>query len=165
MDNTALYKLTYGVFMLATQADGVKNGCITNTCIQVANDPVRIAVSVINTNYTCELLKKSGVFTLSLLDNTCSYQTIAHFGMQSGRNVDKMAPLHAKVLGDNPPLTYADYHAKLKPKPEKPAEDKKIVAWKCKICGYIYEGETLPADFVCPLCGHPADDFEPVYEN
>lgn len=206
MDNTALYKLTYGVFMLATQADGVKNGCITNTCIQVANDPVRIAVSVINTNYTCELLKKSGVFTLSLLDNTCSYQTIAHFGMQSGRNTDKMAPLplpvdgngvpymgwascavisakvvssedlgthtlfvaevtDAKVLGDNPPLTYADYHAKLKPKPEKPAEDKKIVAWKCKICGYIYEGETLPADFVCPLCGHPADDFEPVYEN
>ena len=32
----------------------------------------------------------------------------------------------------------------------------------CKVCGYIYEGETLPPDFICPICGHPASDFEPV---
>ena len=49
---------------------------------------------------------------------------------------------------------------------EKPAiepKEKKIVGWSCKICGYYYEGETLPEDFICPLCKHPASDFEPIY--
>ena len=70
----------------------------------------------------------------------------------------------AKVLSDNPPLTYADYQSDVKPKPEKVDKEKKIVGWKCKICGYIYEGETLPSDYICPLCGHDASDFEPIYE-
>ena len=70
MDKKALYDLSYGVFMLATKADGKVNGCITNTCMQVASDPVRVAIACINANYTCELLKKSGVFSLSMLDKT-----------------------------------------------------------------------------------------------
>ena len=72
MDKKALYNLSYGVFMLATRSGNVVNGCITNTCIQVANNPVRIAISVLNSNYTCNLIKESGNFTLSLLDQTCS---------------------------------------------------------------------------------------------
>ena len=46
----------------------------------------------------------------------------------------------------------------VKPKPQAPAEKK--VGWVCKICGYVYEGEELPPDFVCPLCKHGAADFE-----
>ncbi|MFA5283935.1 MAG: hypothetical protein WC366_05480 [Bacilli bacterium] len=43
---------------------------------------------------------------------------------------------------------------------EKKPENKKIIhRWKCKICGFIYEGEELPKDFHCPVCGHPASDF------
>ena len=205
MDNKALFKLSYGVFMLASKADGKTNGCITNTCIQVANNPTRIAISVINTNYTCDLVKKSGKFTLSILDETCTFDTIKYFGMQSGHKVDKMSGINfpedsqgipylgwnccsvlsgkvvdsidlgsytlfiaelvdAKLINDNAPITYADYQDHIKPKPEKKAEDKKVKAWKCKICGYIYEGSELPKDFLCPLCGHGADDFEPVYE-
>ena len=91
MDKKALYNLSYGVFMLATRSGNVVNGCITNTCIQVANNPVRIAISVLNSNYTCDLIKESGIFTLSLLDQTCSFETIRHFGFQSGRDVDKFA--------------------------------------------------------------------------
>ena len=72
----------------------------------------------------------------------------------------------AKVVSQNAPLTYADYQANVKPKKsDAPAPSKKIVAWKCKICGYVYEGPELPADFECPICGHPAEDFEPVYEE
>lgn len=145
--------------MLATRSGNVVNGCITNTCIQVANNPVRIAISVLNSNYTCDLIKESGIFTLSLLDQTCSFETIRHFGFQSGRDVDKFANItapadenavpylgwqtcsvlsakvvsrqdlgthtlfiaevtDAKLLSDNPPLTYADYQAHVKPKPE-----------------------------------------------
>lgn len=91
MDKKALYKLSYGVFMLASSADGRSNGCITNTCMQVASNPTRIAIAVINTNYTCEFVKKSGKFTLSLLDQTVTFDTIKYFGMQSGRDVDKLS--------------------------------------------------------------------------
>ena len=71
----------------------------------------------------------------------------------------------AKLLSNNPPLTYADYQAHVKPKPEQKKEDKKIIGWRCKICNYVYEGSNLPEEFTCPLCGHGADDFEPIYEN
>ena len=65
------------------------------------------------------------------------------------------------ILSDVPSATYAYYHANIKPKPEKKTEGGKTV-WRCTICGYEYEGEELPADFICPLCKHPASDFEKV---
>ena len=63
----------------------------------------------------------------------------------------------ANVLSNAPSMTYAYYHANVKPKP---AAKKK--GYVCKICGYVYEGDPLPEDFVCPLCKHPASDFEPI---
>lgn len=206
MDKKALYNLSYGVFILTTKSGDKKGGCVTNTCMQVANNPVRIAISVLNSNYTCDLLKESGVFALSLLDQTCSFETIKHFGFQSGRDVNKFENLttpsdcngvpyinwhscgvlsgkvleqhdlgthtlfiaelvDAKLLSDNAPLTYADYQSHVKPKPAEKAADKKIVGWRCKICGYVYEGSELPKDFLCPLCGHDVEDFEPIYEK
>ena len=205
MDNKALFKLSYGIFMLATK-DGEKiNGCITNTCIQVANDPTRVAISVLNSNYTCDLIKNSGVFAISILDKNCTFDTIKHFGYQSGRDVDKFADINAsfdengipyltenvssvvtgkvlekhelgthtlfiaevtdaRMITGEAPLTYDYYQSNVKPKPAAVNAEKKIKAWRCKICGYIYEGSDIPKDFVCPLCGHGAEDFEPVYE-
>ncbi len=61
----------------------------------------------------------------------------------------------AKILSEAPSITYSYYHKYTKPKPEAP----KKKGWICTICGYIYEGEELPADFVCPLCKHGAADF------
>ena len=66
----------------------------------------------------------------------------------------------SRVLGRDPSLTYAYYHAHVKPRP-KPAPEKKK-GFVCNICGYIYEGDTLPEDFICPLCKHPASDFSPL---
>ncbi|MDD6225568.1 MAG: ferritin family protein [bacterium] len=66
----------------------------------------------------------------------------------------------AKVLSDEKSLTYDYYHKNIKPKPKVQASAK--VKWVCKICGYIYEGENLPDDFVCPLCKHGAADFEKI---
>ena len=62
------------------------------------------------------------------------------------------------VLSEQPAMSYSYYHANVKPQPEQPA----AAGWRCKICGYIYEGEELPADFVCPLCKHGAEDFEKI---
>jgi flavorubredoxin/flavin reductase (DIM6/NTAB) family NADH-FMN oxidoreductase RutF/rubredoxin len=55
-------------------------------------------------------------------------------------------------------LTYTYYQDNIKPRPAR--NEKKKVGWICKICGYIYEGEVLPKDFICPICKHPASDFE-----
>ena len=66
--------------------------------------------------------------------------------------------LDGAVLNAKLSCSYAHYHAEIKPKPKK-AEKKQ---WECRICGYVYEGEELPADFVCPLCKHGPEDFERV---
>ena len=67
-----------------------------------------------------------------------------------------------EVLTDVPSATYAYYQSDIKPKPEKVAAGKTV--WRCTVCGYVYEGEDIPADFICPLCKHPASDFEKVMQ-
>ena len=64
----------------------------------------------------------------------------------------------ARVLSDRETMTYNYYQANVKPKPQ--TQGKK--GYVCKICGYVYEGDKLPEDFVCPLCKHPASDFEEI---
>lgn len=66
-----------------------------------------------------------------------------------------------EMLSSETSATYAYYQASIKPKTETAAVSGKTV-WKCSVCGYIYEGEELPADFICPLCKHPASDFEKI---
>ena len=67
----------------------------------------------------------------------------------------------AEVLRDEPSVTYAYYFEHIKPKPQPKIEEEKH-GYVCKICGYVYEGETLPPDFICPLCKHGAEDFEKI---
>lgn len=62
-----------------------------------------------------------------------------------------------EILSDVPSATYAYYFSNIKPKPEAAPKKK---GWICTICGYIYEGEVLPPDFICPICKHPASDFK-----
>ncbi len=64
----------------------------------------------------------------------------------------------ARVISDKETMTYTYYHENVKPKPE--TDGKK--GYVCKICGYVYEGDVLPDDIVCPLCKHGAADFEPI---
>jgi len=66
----------------------------------------------------------------------------------------------AFVLSGEPSATYQYYFDRIKPKPQPPKNDKK--GFVCKICGYVYEGDTLPDDYICPLCKHGAEDFEPL---
>ena len=68
--------------------------------------------------------------------------------------------VEARKLSDVPSITYAYYFAHTKPKPQPTTEPKK--GYVCKICGYVYEGDSLPEDYVCPLCKHGAEDFEPL---
>lgn len=63
----------------------------------------------------------------------------------------------SKVMSSKETMTYSYYQKNVKPKPEN-----KKKGWICKVCGYVYDGEELPEDFVCPLCKHGASDFEKV---
>ncbi len=198
----ALYKLSYGLFVVTAKDDTKDNGCITNTVIQASGVPNRIALSVNKANLTHDMILKTGVLNVSVLTEDAPFALFRRFGFQSGRDVDKFAddpdaarsanglmyvPKYAnalisgrvmqtvdcgshtlfvcditecRALSDRPSVTY-DYYAKhIKPKPQ-PAEEKKK-GWVCTICGYVYEGDPLPSDFICPLCKHPASDFEPL---
>ena len=215
VDSKALNSISYGLFALFTN-DGVRdNACIINTAAQVTSSPLAISICVNNANYSAETIKKTGVFNVSVLDESAKFDIFKKFGFASGRDTDKVSDVsfvsssvnglkylteqsnafisakvvshvdlgthtlfiaevtEAQIISDTPSATYAYYHKNIKParsaqpaaeqKPEKAAETvKKTVGWSCKICGYYHEGEELPADFVCPLCKHPASDFEPV---
>lgn len=204
MDNTALFNISYGLYVIQTSVNGKSNGCIINTCNQIANSPTRIAVSLINDNYTTELLKKSYICKITILDKTVTYDFIKIFGLNSGRDIDKYryvcsrvdengirytdshacSVLTCKVIGSHDltshtmficevinaektstfePITYAYYQNNMKPEVIIDGS-RKIKAWRCKICGYVYEGAELPIEFACPLCGHSKSDFEPIYE-
>lgn len=67
----------------------------------------------------------------------------------------------AQILREEPSVTYAYYFEHIKPKPQPKIEEEKH-GYVCKICGYVYEGDELPADFICPLCKHGVEDFEKI---
>ena len=66
-----------------------------------------------------------------------------------------------EVLSNIPSVTYDYYQNNIKPENVGKTEDGQTI-WRCRICGYEYVGEELPDDFICPLCKHPASDFEKV---
>ena len=200
IEKEAMYKLTYGLFVLTTTDGEKQNGCIVNTVSMITDSPKRITVFVNNGNYSAELLKKTGIFNVSVLTESAPFDIFKQFGFSSGRDTDKFAggryatsenglyylPEHtnavlsakvvdsydygshtlfvaevteAKTLSSEKSVSYEYYLNHIKPKPEakKESAGKK---WVCKICGYVYGGEELPPDYICPICKHPAEDFE-----
>lgn len=205
IEKEAMYKLTYGLFMLTTTDGQKQNGCIVNTVSMLTDNPKRIVVFVNKANYSEELLKKTGVFNVSVLTESAPFEIFKQFGFQSGRDTDKFAGgryevsanglyylpeyanavlsakvidhydydthtlfvaevTEAKKLNDEKSVTYEYYQSNIKPKPQAAKSEEKSGKgkWVCKICGYVYEGDELPADFTCPWCKHPAEDFERV---
>lgn len=194
---SAIFKLTYGLFVLSAKDGDKDNGCIINTALQVTDSPLQLSITLNKANYTHEMIKKTGKFNLSVLSQETPFSVFQHFGMQSGKDVNKFAGkvprtengivyvedvanavlsvdvnntvdvgthtifigelTEDKILSDVPSASYQYYFDHIKPKPE---EKKK--GYICKICGYVYEGEKLPEDFVCPVCKHGAIDFEPL---
>lgn len=204
LDPTALFTLSYGLYVLTAREGDRDLGCIVNTVTQLTENPTRIALSVNKQNFTNEVIQRTGVFNISVLTEAATMDLFRHFGFQSGRDVDKFAgrtdpasenglryiggPANALISGkveqaidcgthmlyialvtearklsDAPSMTYAYYFANVKPRPQpKPAQEKPRRGFVCRICGYFYEGDELPPDFICPLCKHGAADFEPV---
>ncbi|MCL2022916.1 MAG: flavin reductase [Oscillospiraceae bacterium] len=199
MDTNALFKLSYGLFVLSAKDGGKQNGCIINTVTQVANEPLLISIAVNKENLTHDMIEKNGVFNISVLSEDVPFSVFEHFGFQSGKDTDKFAGFEqraasenglfylsqwanslisakvtssmdcgshtlflaqiteARILSDGKSVTYQYYFDHIKPAPAT-----KKTGFVCKICGYIHQEDTLPDDFVCPICKHPASDFEKI---
>ena len=104
--------------------------------------------------------KRSPNGVLYITQNTNSYMSAyVKQEIDLGTHTLFIAQLvEAETLSEEPTVTYTYYQNNIKPKPQK--TEKK--GWRCKICGYIYEGENLPPNFICPWCKHGAVDFERI---
>ena len=208
MDKKAIYKLSYGLFVLTAKEGEKDNGCIINTAIQAASTPNQLSICVNKANYTHDMIQRTGEFTVSVLAQDAEYELFRHFGFQSGREVDKFEEYTRCLRGKNgicyitegtnayisvkvnktedlgshtmfigeitdmevlrevPSVTYEYYLNHIKPKPQAVGTTESgQTIWRCTICGYEYVGEELPEDFICPLCKHPASDFEKVVKE
>ncbi|MBO6231993.1 MAG: flavin reductase [Ruminiclostridium sp.] len=201
VDQKALFKISYGLYVLTANENGKDNGCIINTAQLLTDEPRRITVAVNKKNLTHDMIRSTGRFNISVLTDKAPFDTYKEFGFVSGRDKDKFAdtPIEfarsengvvyiasnvnayisckvidsvdygthtlftaevteARIIGEGDSVTYDAYQKHIKPKPA-PTKKKGFI---CTVCGYIYEGETLPPDYECPLCGHGAADFEPL---
>ncbi len=90
MDNNALFKLSYGLYILTSADNNIQNGCIINTAMQITDTPLRLCVTVNKNNLTHDIIVSSGIFNLSLLDESADFEIFRHFGFCSGRDVNKI---------------------------------------------------------------------------
>ena len=208
MDRKAMYKLSYGLFILTAKEAEKDNGCIINTAIQAASEPNQLSICVNKANYTHDMIERTGKFTVSVLSQNAEFELFKHFGFQSGRDTNKFETFEKcsrgingiyyitegtnayisvtvtktedlgshtmfigeitdmEVLSNVPSVTYDYYQNNIKPKPQEVGKTEAgQTIWRCRICGYEYVGEELPDDFICPLCKHPASDFEKVVKK
>ena len=89
MNNNAMYKLTYGLFVVTAKEGDKDNGCIVNTVSQVTTSPNRITVAINKQNYTHDMIMNTGIFNVSILTEKSKFSTYQNFGFQSGKDVDK----------------------------------------------------------------------------
>ena len=101
MDPKAMFKITYGLFVLTARVGEKMNGCIINTACQLTTEPNRVSIAVNRANYTEEMIRESGVFNLSIISEEASFDLFTHFGFQSGRDVDKFDGFADCRLTDN----------------------------------------------------------------
>ncbi len=199
IDNTALFKIGYGLYVVTSFDGNRHNGLIVNTVTQITNTPNRIAVTINKANYSHDIIKNTGIMNVCCLSVEAPFSVFQTFGFKSGKDSDKFADTpfwtsenglavpsqyvnafislkvekyidfdthgmfvcaitEATSIVDKETMTYTYYQNNVKPKPQ-PQKKKGFV---CKICGYVYEGDVLPEDFICPLCKHGAADFEEI---
>lgn len=91
IEKEAMYKISYGLFVLTTTDGEKQNGCIVNTVSMITDNPKRIVVFVNKANYSEELLRKTGIFNVSILTEKTPFDVFRQFGFVSGRDVDKFA--------------------------------------------------------------------------
>ena len=101
MDKKAMYKLTYGLFVLTANENGKDNGCIINTAIQAAGEPNQVSISVSKQNYTHDMIMRTGAFTVSSITEKADFSLFKRFGFQSGKEINKFDGFDGWLRGIN----------------------------------------------------------------
>lgn len=101
MDNKAMYKLSYGLFVLTAKVGDKENGCITNTAVQVASEPNTISFAVNKANFTHDMVMETKRANISVISEAADFELFKHFGFQSGRDVDKFADFRDCKYAEN----------------------------------------------------------------
>jgi len=198
MNNSALFKIGYGLYILTAKDGDKENGCIINTLLQVTSSSPCVGVITVNKqNFTHDMIMKTREFNISILNIDTPFDVFKHFGFQSGRTVDKLSNyknvvrssnslvylpeysnaylsfkvtdtidfdtysmfkayiMDGDVINNTESVTYSYYQKHIKPKPQEATKK----GYRCVICGYVYEGDPIPEDFICPICKHGVNDF------
>ena len=101
MDKKAMYDIGYGLYVLTAKEGDKSSGCIINTVMQVADNPIRVAISINKGNKTHDMIMESGRFNLSALTTKTPFSLFQRFGMQSGRDVNKFIGFEDVERADN----------------------------------------------------------------
>ena len=110
MDNKAMYKISYGLYVVTTKdSSGKDNGCIVNTVSMITDNPKRIVLFVNKSNYTESILRTQRAFNVSVLTESAPFEVYKRFGFQSGRDVDKFEGFKCPRSGNG--LYYMPKHA------------------------------------------------------
>jgi flavin reductase (DIM6/NTAB) family NADH-FMN oxidoreductase RutF len=197
-NTAALFKASYGLYLLSAKDGDQDNACIINTFLQItSNAPCICVISVNKKNFTNDMISKTQKFNLSPLTVETPFEIVKRFGYQSGSEVNKFSDFtdftrstnnliyltkyanafmsfdvlemidfdthivykamltECETLNNKESMTYDYYHRNIQPEPQSTEKHGN----RCVICKYVYEGETLPPDFICPLCKHGVADF------
>ncbi len=207
MNTTALFDLTYGLYIISAKEDKKINGCVVNTVMQITAEPERLVTVINKDSLTHDMIQHTKRFNISILAKDTPMETVALFGFRSGRKLDKFAKLPFDIdeagipylrqnsigmlscrvtetvdagthtifvaeiaedisFDEREPLEYTYYRRVKNGKVPKEASSfhapkaPQRQGWRCTVCGYIYEGDVLPPEFICPLCGEPSTVFE-----
>jgi len=104
MDKKALQKISYGLYVICSKYDGKENGQIANAVFQVTSEPPTLAISINRNNLTHELITKSKVYTLSILDKQTPMTFVGTFGFKCGRDIDKMDGVNCVISQNDIPI-------------------------------------------------------------
>ena len=174
MDSKALFKITYGLYVLTARQGERDNGCIVNTVMQVADQPVRLAVSVNKQNLTCEMIKETGMFNVSAITTEADFALFQRFGFQSGRDADKFRGMSSLERSENglyylTEMTNAFLSAKVAEQYDLGTHmlfiaqmtDGEVLSdgWGCSYAYYQADIKPKPApakkkSWVCEICGY-----------
>ncbi len=108
MNIEAYFKLTYGLYIIATKLNDKRNGYIANTAFQVTAEPSQIAISCSKDNYTCLMIRQSGIFSISILSQDASAEIIGLFGYNTGEKLDKFKSISFTESKTGSPIVTED---------------------------------------------------------
>ena len=165
MDKTALYKISYGLYIVSSAMKDRSNGQIANTVFQVTSEPPTIAVAINKQNYTHDFITESRKFSVSVLEKETPMKFIGAFGFRCGRDFDKFAGINFRTGTSGTPIVLDHALAFLETEVagEMDCGTHTIFLGKVIDCGVLAEGEPMTYAYYHEVKGGKSPKAAPTY--